>query len=322
MPEIYVPHNRFVFVKRIFFGLVVFLCLGGIVFFLYQPISCGFPKYYYIGNIDPRFNISEIDLKNVLVKAEDVWEKPFDKNIFMFDEGKGVPINLIYDERQEQNVIHDTLDISLKDLQQKQEDIKTERNNLSIVYESKNAKYELLVADYEQKISKFNSDVEYWNAKQNIPNDIRQKIEKEKNNLAVLRDKIEKSRIDLNKTISELNNLNETEGQIIKEYNKKVASFNDRFGEEESFQQANFTGDSINVFEFENEDSLKVALAHELGHYIGISHVINSKSLMHYLLSDQDIKNTKLTNEDKEAFLGICGPDQERVFGRILQYIF
>jgi len=49
-----------------------------------------------------------------------------------------------------------------------------------------------------------------------------------------------------------------------------------------------------------------LALAHELGHTLGIGHVDNPQSVMYYLMGEQDLKNPHLTKEDLDALKNVC----------------
>ncbi|MTI87438.1 MAG: matrixin family metalloprotease [Balneolaceae bacterium] len=74
---------------------------------------------------------------------------------------------------------------------------------------------------------------------------------------------------------------------------------------------------SIEIYIFIDEEDLKVALAHEFGHALGLKHVFNPKAVMYDHISypkamifDQTKKLYKptltLTQADREAFLEVC----------------
>src|SRR3989344_6513188 len=62
--------------------------------------ACSQPFRYKIGVIDPRFKISESELKGDVLKAEEIWEGEYKRQLFSFDTQAKFLINMVYDERQ------------------------------------------------------------------------------------------------------------------------------------------------------------------------------------------------------------------------------
>lgn len=54
----------------------------------------------------------------------------------------------------------------------------------------------------------------------------------------------------------------------------------------------------IEIYNFESINQLKVVLAHEIAHLVGIPHINIKGSLMHPLLQEEQLNLLYLTNED------------------------
>jgi len=121
-----------------------------------------------------------------------------------------------------------------------------------------------------------------------------------------MREDLEDDREEINDLAEEINKLVTQENNLVADYNEQIQDYRDKFGEGEEFNQGEYIGDAINIYEFQNRNDLIMVLAHELGHALGVGHVENSKSVMYYLMQDQDLENIKLSQEDLTAIKEIC----------------
>ncbi len=96
------------------------------------------------------------------------------------------------------------------------------------------------------------------------------------------------------------NQLNAATGKI----NSKVDEYNQSAGE--SFHKGEYNGKEINVYEFQDNNELKLALAHELGHALNLDHVSNENAIMYPVLKDQNLNDIQLTQEDVDALKVEC----------------
>ena len=96
---------------------------------------------------------------------------------------------------------------------------------------------------------------------------------------------------ELNKETSQLNALLKERNLKAVEYNKIARSYNKKYGHGLEFNQAEYTDKEINVYQFGNRKDLILALTHELGHALGMDHVENPKSIMHFLTGANTTKS-------------------------------
>lgn len=64
------------------------------------------------------------------------------------------------------------------------------------------------------------------------------------------------------------------------------------------FDKGQFNGREIVIYEFESEDDLRVTLAHEFGHALGLKHHDDPYALMYPQLSKQNLKDFRLGKAD------------------------
>ncbi len=269
-----------------------------------QP--CSKPLTYAIGNIDPKFGISQDDLEKLATQAAEVWNKGEGKVLLQYDPAAAFKINLVFDNRQEQSVAAAELEQNLQSLEATDKVLTQQYNSLSVDYKKKIDNYNNDVVDYKNKLDKYNAEVSYWNGQGGAPADEYSKLKKTKNDLNDRFNKIQQEGAAINALVNQTNSLAKKENQMVANYNSTVATYKSQYGDMQEFEKGVFDGKEINVYQFKAASDLRLTLIHELGHYLGLPHVENSKSIMYYLIGDQDINTPTLTAEDTAALKNIC----------------
>ena len=259
---------------------------------LQSPLSSSQPKVvqYRIGAIDPRFKISEQELTFLSYEATQIWEKALNRSLFAYHPEATLKINLIYDERQERsehidqlNQVMDEKDAELNKMQQRlDEQLKTLEHRKQILEQE----YQQLKSERaEWSLSEFNSG-------ENI-----QRVNKQ---------------IDaLNQRRYKLSDDYDTYHLNVKLYNQKIKEFNEYAEKGKNytlqnpsrmFHKGTYDGHDINIYHMNGKNDLKMVLAHELGHALGLSHNEDAKALMYPLVEQQDIDNFILRPADIALF--------------------
>lgn len=303
--------------------ILIFLALGTIFFvtsnleeFKYETRQalkvakfvtvCDETLYYSLGSVDSRFNLSIEEIKAVTLAAEGVWEQALGKNVFEYREGAEFKINFIFDERQQSTVEKNSLDLELDKLEQHKDNISQEYLGIQASYKKAVASYEKKIKNYEEAVDDFNAQVKKWDEQGGAPADEYDKLKKEEKSLDKVRNQLEQDRKAINGLVTKMNALATKEGTLVENYNKSIETYKDKFGESREFNQGEYVGTEINIYQFHEQKDLKLVIAHELGHALTVGHVENPQSLMYYLMDKQDLENIKLTQEDLTAIKEIC----------------
>ncbi len=99
----------------------------------------------------------------------------------------------------------------------------------------------------------------------------------------------------MNQQVDELNQLNQQLDQSVHQYKQRF--------QPHLFHKGLFNGREILIYEFESEDDLRLTLAHELGHALGLQHANDPTALMYPLMKDQNAENFSLTQADRELLI-------------------
>ena len=242
------------------------------VYFIVYYKTCQIPKTYSIGEIDSKFKVTRDQVLDSARDAESRWNDQSGKILFKYDPSSSLKINLIYDQRQEKL---DQINAEVGKINTQGDSIEEFRNQLDIE-----------ISQYQIDLNEYNTQVSYWNSQGGAPPVEYQKLENEKIRLQNSQSEINKKAGLLNLQVDEHNsNLSDVKSQIEAEKNKIVT-------------QGEHKGSEINIYTFGDLDELRLVLMHELGHSLTKEHATDPKSIMYYLLQDQDLTNPLPSSED------------------------
>lgn len=234
---------------------IIIATLGFIYAWNDYTAPCNRPLAYDIGTVDPRQSYTSAEFLSLIQSGEKMWEKTTGKDLFVYQPGSRLKINLLYDERQENFNTRKNEAVALGITEAY---LANEKNNL-----------DQKQALYESHVESYNREVNRWNGRGGAPKNIQSALENQ--------------RLLLENEQQALQNLVETYNANVRKYNAQVSDLNALAHEETTAGEAR-KGDQINVFVVEKSQNDTTLLAHELGHALGLSHVETDKSIMYYRL--------------------------------------
>ncbi len=266
---------------------------------------CAEPLAYSIRAIDPQFGITEEEVQKALADAERIWEEGTGRDLLVYQKTDGLPLDFVYDERQQVTEKRQDLENNLDALNVNQ--TKLETNRKVEEYDLAKARYEALLKNYQSKVDNFNESVAQLNKKGGADEEEYKDLQKQKEDLKSDFRKLEEQRAQVNSLVTSVGKQVEATNAAVEKYNQEIENFNTTYGaNQEAFDQGLYTGDAITIYQYDDYNHLVLVLAHELGHALGIDHLEDSKALMYYLMEEQDVTNIKLTQSDVQAVETTC----------------
>lgn len=290
-------------------NFLIFLIIisAGIGIFYYQQTSiCRNSLAYDIGGFDSRFGISKEKFLAVIKEAENVWEKGAGRSLFDQKTGAKFKVNLVFDERQATTFEAGESKEQIEGSRAVYDTLLDQYQDLEASYRSSLSEYNSQVSRFEQQLQYYNARVAELNSKGGAKPKEYEELQQEKQFLESLKFELDKDRLSLNAKSSKLNILGDQVNDLAQRLNINVDVHNERFGEAREFDQGEYTDSKINIYQFDAVSDLRLVMAHEFGHALGLEHVENPKSIMYYLMDKQDLNSPALTGEDKEALLNRC----------------
>ena len=293
--------------------LILFCLLGLTLLLFYQNINTPYLKHiplqqrlltpfdqrihYKIGQVDPRFGLTIQDVQTLAVEATQIWQQAEQKQYFVYDPNAQLSINLIYDERQSESNLRQKQLTAIEQQQKtwQQRHIKIEQLNQQISELEKQLKFKRDTLN--QAVMQYNQQVQQLNARGGATTEQRFLLEDQKLLLNRQKQQLETQIQTHNQNIAQLhadiNDLNEINASI----SDQVSEFNTRFSGRQ-FDKGSFDGRHIRIYEFISQDDLRLTLAHEFGHVLGLAHHDDPKGLMYPIMQKQNQQNFQLSPAD------------------------
>lgn len=272
--------------------------------------ACAEPLTFRVGNIDERFSITKKELVRLMDDVGEIWSDAADTTVVKYDEEGGISVNLVYAEEQQ-----------LSDRERQHRD-RLEHEEFSITvleneYQRLNREYEAEVQQYDEDSRKLQQSIDRLNKwvrqkneqggfnEEDLKEFERRKVEIDqvKSELAQQERMLEGKAAELNEKITFLNQKVKTKNRLVDEYNREFTGV--RKFTQGAYEWTN-NSRTINIYHFLDKDELRLVIAHEMGHALGIGHVANPKSVMHELMESQNQRDLDLTKEDIQALKNLC----------------
>ncbi|MEW5883551.1 MAG: matrixin family metalloprotease [Armatimonadota bacterium] len=245
------------------------------------------PIGWRIGEIDPRFGLTEDEVRNAVERAVGLWEGAVGRDLFAHDPARGIPINLEYDHRQERRMERQRARADLDGLLERLQDAKARLRSAEQEVEMKAADLRRRQDALNEATRRHNQRVREWNLRGGAPPDIVQEVNAERRSIERRQSALDLEESSLRALQLQAERYVQEHNALVEEYNALVNRYNEQFGEgwqEEAGRYESMGGrsgfKSITVFVVEDLDHLALVLAHELGHALGIEHVEHDPSAL------------------------------------------
>jgi hypothetical protein len=267
--------------------------------------ACQAPIKYRIGAIDPRFGISREDFRRDVEDAGRLWEGAARRTLFSYDAKGPLEINLVYDSRQEatQRLI------AVRDgVVQKLEEVDALKSKLAPLrarFGALDQAYSAQAAAYRQALDVHNRMVRQINQAGGAPEGAYQQLSSESLALRKQGEALEVQKQELNRLTADMNELVRAHNALLERARAEANSVSG--SSDAAFEEGRYVrlgGDQqIEIYQYHSEAGLKVVLAHELGHALGIRHNANASSIMAALIQTEHLA---LTADDINGLGAAC----------------
>lgn len=292
--------------KLLPYVLFVVLVSGTVLVWRSVPLPCETPIQYSLGTFDARFGISQADFLKEATMAEALWEQALGRELFRYVPEATFKVNLIFDERQEQTIEAQKLEDSLEKTENTQETLDQKQKKLLARYTAASREYERALSDFKKHLDAYNADVSKWNKQGGAPPDEYENLQQVAKALEKERTELEVKRQAVNRLAKEVNAFSAQKVAVVDQYNNQVEQYVNRFGEPGEFDQGDYVGEEINIYQYDDLPHLRAVLTHEFGHALGLVHGNDPQSVMFHLMKDQKLNPLTLSAEDKTMLLTQC----------------
>lgn len=276
--------------------------------------ECSDPVTWRVGSIDSRFEIEQSDLKKIMTDVENLWSDAANQNLIQYSDSGEVTINLIYSENQEFTDSEQQLSEQLNEMRKKYYSMRMDYQQESAKFRKKLTQYNQTFTEYANNVNEYNLRLSRLTNSGIVSRDDDEKLKNLKKEMDFLERKLDPLEQELTAEEKKLNGLSQNLNDYADEVNEYVYQYRNRYSQSRTFYQGFYTNvgnqKKINIYQFENVDKLKLVLAHEFGHALGLSHTDNPVSIMNYNMQLQLDQRLKLADQDISAIQNMCNPSQ------------
>ena len=274
--------------------------------------ECDQPITWKFGTVDSRFDIGKDSLKTIVQRVSGLWSGAAGYSVITYDPEGDVELNFYYTDQQQYTDNEQELSNRISRLRQMY-------YSKNMIYQRQKNLFEREEQSFNKKQSEYNALVEAYNQTMNRiqtagvrSRELDDQLKRLKREAELQEEILGTSRKELHEKEQELQKLSEKLNERADVINELVYQYQKRFSSWRTFYQGvylNVGGKrKINIYQFDDIGRLKLILAHEFGHALGLRHVGNPKSVMYYLTERQNTRNLQLSEEDVRAIQDRCKP--------------
>ena len=252
---------------------------------------------YRIGEVDPRFGLSYADVLQLSQEATQIWTQGTGQDYFVYDPNAKLAIHLIYDQRQDES---NQRQQQLTAIEQRQQHWSNQNQNIQALkqeIEDKNQQLDVKKMLFEQQLEQYNRQVQQINQSGGLHPSQQEVFAGKKQEIQQHLWSLEHEIAQFNQHIHQLNQQVDALNQLNQDIDVSIQQFNARF-QPRLFDKGSFDGQAIRIYEFQSKDDLRLTLAHEFGHALGLAHHNDPYALMYPMLKDQQLQNFQLRPAD------------------------
>ena len=254
--------------------------------------TCDDPLAWQIATVDERFGLSVEDARMVVQEAAGLWETAAGQPLFEHDAERGFPISFVWDSRHQ--VMQDRLDREA-DLSRLGQTIQDQRAGLDEAREELRLERSL----YDQRLEALQGRqedhrraIEYWESRGGPPPAEARELDRVRDELERERLRLQEKAEGINALVARVNAQTEALNEAIASYNAAQARLRGGpddgmltgFYRESSRALGSWTlsvSREIEIYQFDDPDHLIRAIAHELGHALGLGYLSEPRAIMY-----------------------------------------
>lgn len=250
---------------------------------------------FRVDQVDPGFGLTRDEVIRLSQEAVQIWQTGIRcDDLIVYDEHAKLSIRLIYEQRQQEYEAFKKVE---QHLQADEARYQREVSNLQASQHNLANQYQRLIQQKNQL------EYEFQTLLQRRQQAHLSAAEREQIRVALQTFQLKAERFQREYQYFQQQQLSfnlkiSAHQTQIENYQQDIRQAQQRFPPRQ-FHKGIFTGDEIRIYQFDTRDDLRLTLAHELGHALGLSHHNDPEALMYPLLGQQDRQNFRLRPADK-----------------------
>ncbi len=250
---------------------------------------------FRVEQVDPGFGLSREEVIQLAQEAALIWHQGTGRDdLMVYDDNAKLAIKLIYDHRQQE---YEALKHTTQKLLQDEAHYQHQAEDLNASKHSIDQQQQNLAQQRKQ----LETELQALLQRRNQPGrsaDQQQQLQQQFLAFQLRTEQFQHAVNDLQQQQLSFNHQVSAYQKNVKQHENNISLAQQRFPPRE-FHKGIFNGHEIHVYQFAAKADLRLTLAHELGHALGLDHHDDPEALMYPVLGQQNLEYFELRPADK-----------------------
>jgi len=250
---------------------------------------------FRVEQVDSGFGLNREEVIQISREAVEIWHRGTGRDdLMVYDENAKLAIKLIYDHRQQE---YEALKHTTKKLLQDEAQYQRQAENLSASKQNIDQQHQRLI----QQRSQLEAELQALLQQRKQPGlsaDQQQQLQQQFEAFQFRAEQFQHEVNFLQQQQLSFNHQVSAYQSNVKQHENNITLAQQRFPPRE-FHKGIFNGHEIHVYQFDTAADLRLTLAHELGHALGLNHHDDPEALMYPVLAQQNLDHFELRPADK-----------------------